>query len=286
MTTIGIIGHGYVGKAMERYFQEYLSEADILIYDKAEHPPERLLSIAANRDFIFVCVPTPMAPDGRCHTGIVESVLYQLDALVERKVTVIIKSTVPPGFTTSMESRFWHLDRKLVFSPEFLTEKNFINDVLRSDRVVLGGGIDATTPVAELFRLSRPGAVMRGTFHIIQCGAREAELVKLFANGLLMTKVLFCNEMYQVCKRMNVDYNIVRNIAVMDERIGRSHTFVPGHDGELGAGGHCFPKDMNSLRAVARDFGIPEKLFTAVLDRNDELRVKKDWLEMKGRAVL
>jgi UDPglucose 6-dehydrogenase len=101
-----------------------------------------------------------------------------------------------------------------------------------------------------------------------------------------MTKVLFCNEMYQLCQKMGIDYEEVRTLATLDFRIGVSHTYVPGHDGSLGAGGHCFPKDINNLRNVCRQQGVPEKLFTAVIDRNNEIREDHDWEKMKDRAVI
>lgn len=100
-----------------------------------------------------------------------------------------------------------------------------------------------------------------------------------------MTKVLFCNEIYQLCEKMGLSYNEVRALACLDGRIGASHTLVPGPDGQPGAGGHCFPKDINNLRSVAKELGTGEKLFTAVIERNNELRSEKDWEAMKDRAV-
>jgi UDPglucose 6-dehydrogenase len=110
-------------------------------------------------------------------------------------------------------------------------------------------------------------------------------MVKLYTNGILATKVLFSNEMYLICQQLGVNYEEVRVLSVLDPRVGASHTVVPGPDGQLGFGGHCFPKDINNLRYVAWEAKVLERLFTAVIERNDEIREKKDWLDMQGRAV-
>ncbi len=113
-----------------------------------------------------------------------------------------------------------------------------------------------------------------------------AEMAKLFTNGILTTKVMFCNEVYQLCQKFDIAYDEVRVAALLDRRIGDSHTMVPGHDGQLGYGGHCFPKDINNLKACCRELGVDEKIFTAVIDRNEQVREDKDWLRMEGRAVI
>src|SRR6266702_3188083 len=111
-------------------------------------------------------------------------------------------------------------------------------------------------------------------------------MVKLFTNGILATKVMFCNEVYQMCQKLGISYEDIRSIACLDERVGPSHTHVPGPDGDFGVGGHCLPKDLNNLRFVAHELGVSEQMLTAVLQRNDELRKNRDWEQMKGRAVV
>jgi UDPglucose 6-dehydrogenase len=110
-------------------------------------------------------------------------------------------------------------------------------------------------------------------------------MAKLFGNGLLFSKVLFSNEVYMMCQVMGINYEEVRVLTSLDPRIGNSHTAVPGPDGFLGAGGHCFPKDMHNLRFTAKALNVPEKMFSAVLERNGEVRQEKDWEKMNDRAV-
>ena len=76
---------------------------------------------------------------------------------------------------------------------------------------------------------------------------KEAEMVKYFRNTFLSVKVSYCNEIYEYCKNKRINYENVRKIAALDNRIGLSHTIVPGHDGKFGFGGTCFPKDTNGL---------------------------------------
>lgn len=291
--TVGQLGYGYIGQAVEALFKDHCK---VLINDKFKPGTDSLADVVLNSQVIFVAVPTPMKASGECHTEIVESVLQdvQTEAVkVGRDLDdfiVVIKSTVPPGFTKRMQNKF---ALRILFSPEFLTEANSVKDFKTAKRVILGGDLDDARVVYKFFEGVWPDRIVEnyvdnpfGPVSIISCDSEVAEMVKLFTNGLLMTRVLFANEMYQVCNKLGINYDEVRLLSCFDPRINPSHLLVPGPDGHLGAGGHCFPKDMNSLKFLCSQLGINEKLFTAVLERNNELRDKKDWEEMKGRAVV
>ena len=116
---------------------------------------------------------------------------------------------------------------------------------------------------------------------------KEAELVKYFRNCYLATKVSFCNEIYSICKKLNISYENVKDLAVEDSRITDSHTNVPGHDGKFGFGGTCFPKDVSALKSFMKDQDIKSFILEAVHKRNNEYdRVEQDWNDNKGRAVV
>lgn len=288
--TIGLVGHGFVGKAVDAFFA---GKCKVLVHDKVKPELQTLKQVVAESELIFVCVPTPMRKDGSCFTGFVEEVLANiketarglnrnLDAFV-----VVVKSTVYPGFTEDMQQK--HLPMRITFSPEFLTEKNSIQDFKETNRIIVGGDEDDAAVACVYFaeadpkRLEDPDPWKRRL--VLATDSTTAEMVKLYANGILTAKVIFSNEVYQICQKLGTNFEEVRMLAVLDSRIGAGHTLVPGPDGQLGYGGHCFPKDIQNLRAVAREVGVQEKLFTAMIDRNDELREKKDWLDMKERAV-
>lgn len=285
---VGIIGQGFVGGAMKAYFDRH--HVSVLAYDKHKPTGTKLEQVIERSDVVFVCVPTPMRPSGECYTGIVESVLDDIRATADlvgrpqHTFIVCVKSTVPPGFTDAQ--RFKRPNMRLVFSPEFLTEKNAVGDMLNANRIVVGGDADDVRVVLQFFLEADRGRVQQGDCALVECSAAAAEMAKLFANGLLFMKVLFCNEIFALCKRLGIEYEEVKEIVALDQRIGPSHMQVPGPDGFMGAGGSCFPKDLNNLMFVARQHGIDERLFTAVWKRNQEVREKCDWKELEGRAVI
>jgi len=283
--TVGIIGFGYVGQAIEAFLS---SECNTRVYDKYKNEDfhlDTLEDVVRESQLVFVCVPTPMKKNGECSTHIIESVLEDIKTVAKRidrdtnEFVVAIKSTVWPGFTRYAGEK---TGLRVIFSPEFLTEKNSIEDFAKTNRVLFGGAEEDTIVGAKIFERKLANRAVIATSD----DSTALEMVKLFTNAFLMTKVLFANEMYQVCKALGVDYDEVKTLACLDTRIAYSHLDVPGHDGQLGAGGHCFPKDINNLRYVSKKLGTQERLFSAVLDRNNELRDHKDWLDMKGRAVV
>lgn len=288
--TVGVIGYGYVGQAVEHFFKK---ACKTLVYDKAKPELGTLESVVRNSEIIFVAVPTPMRTDGSCFTGIVESVILDIKEEAKRierntnSFIVIVKSTVRPGFTEEIQGKY--LNMRILFSPEFLTEKSSIKDFQTTNRIIVGGDEDDALVVFKFFEGVMPERIASNRLSLLHCdNPTVAEMVKLFTNGILMTKVMFANEVYLMCQKLGIDYNEVRMLSVLDPRIGASHTLVPGPDGKLGAGGHCFPKDINNLRYTAWEMGIAEKIFSAVISRNDEVRKDedKDWLQMQGRAVI
>lgn len=284
---VGIIGQGFVGSAMKAYFDHH--EVKVVAYDKFKPEFNTLNDVVANSDVIFVCVPTPMRQNGECFTGIVESVLDDVERAARENsrpynsFVVCVKSTVPPGFTDGQRARRTGL--RIVFSPEFLTEKNSVDDMINANRIVVGGPFDDARVVLHFFLAADKERVAAKDVALIQCDSSVAEMSKLFTNALLFTKVVLSNDMYKLCKGLGIKYEEVRAVTSFDPRIGSSHTQVPGPDGFLGAGGHCFPKDMHNLKFVAEQRGIQERMFSTVLQRNGEVREEKDWEKMNDRAV-
>lgn len=286
-TAVGFVGNGYVGQAVESFFKK---ECTTFIYDKAKPELNTLDDVVRESNVIFIAVPTPMQEDGKCYTGIVESVIGDIKTTAKRLVrnlnsfVIVVKSTVFPGFTEEMQEK--HFDMRLVFSPEFLTEKSSIKDFENQNRIIIGGDEEDALVVFKHFEGVMPERVANDKVLLVQCNPTVAEMVKLYANGILATKILFSNEVYLTCQKLGIEYEEVRALACLDKRIGPGHTLVPGHDGDLGFGGHCFPKDLENLRHVMHEVGIPEKVISAVIERNKEIRTDKDWEKMEGRAVI
>ena len=276
---IGVIGQGFVGNAVYQKFKNYYK---VLTYDlQSELCNSTYEKIHESCDIIFVCLPTPMESDGSCHTGIVEKTLHTLNEDCKMDLLdkiIIIKSTIPPGTTAKWNKLFSKLN--IVFNPEFLTEANAVKDYENQNRIILGGPRNATTKLKPIFSKVFPKA------SIIKTDSTYAEMVKYVTNSFLATKVSFANEMYQICNKLDIDYDKVIEYAQYDERLGKSHWAVPGPDGDLGYGGHCFPKDVKALITLAGELDIFPEVLMATDAKNDTVRKNKDWEKMQGRAVI
>ena len=167
----------------------------------------------------------------------------------------------------------------ICFSPEFLTEANSFDDFKNQTRIIIGGPRLASEAVKQMFRKAFP------SIPIVKTETKIAEMVKYFTNCFLASKVTFANQMFQVCTDNNIDYNKVCEYALHDKRIGKSHLSVPGPDGDLGFGGHCFPKDLAAMIAFGSSAGGDIDFLKAVQDYNDKCRRIRDWESMEGRAV-
>ena len=275
---IGIIGQGFVGNAVYQKFKDYY---DVFTNDLDETKSTSTIEhMVAMCDTIFLCLPTPMKSNGKCDTSILELVLGNINLLTdnyETKRTIVIKSTIPPGTTEKFNKRYESLD--IVFNPEFLTERNAVDDYNNQDRIVLGGPRPTTTELKQIFSKVFPKA------HIIKTDSTHAEMVKYLTNTFLATKVSFANEMYSMCESLGIDYDKVIEYATQDKRLGNSHWNVPGHDGDFGFGGHCFPKDLNALIYLSKELNTLNGVLCAVSETNNQVRKNRDWEQMKGRAV-
>jgi UDPglucose 6-dehydrogenase len=279
---IGIIGQGFVGTAVREGLKNFYN---VFVYDIAHDicPKENYrlpVDIVKNCDIIFQCLPTPMRKSGECDLSIVKSSLDNLERLsssISRNPIVVIKSTVPPGTCERLNEVYKNLN--LIFSPEFLTEANSVEDFKNQSRIILGGPRPYTTNVKSMFRKPFP------QIPIVKTGYKTAEMVKYFINNFLSAKVSFANEMYQICNELNIDYDKVTEYALFDQRIGRSHLAVPGPDGDFGYGGHCFPKDIDAMIYLAKNIGLDPMMLEAVREKNNSVRSERDWEKMKGRAV-
>jgi len=264
--TVGVVGLGYVGSAVLQHFARCLP---VKTYDK----PKNLGDIreVSKADLIFVCVPTPPLESGACDTSIIDEVVAGIAANAGQPPIVVIKSTIPAGYMETLQAHYPAM--RLLFSPEFLTEKNATNDFNFCNRVIFGGSEVNAAEAAKFYRKADPSRWI-GNFRtqMICVPFRDAEMVKLMGNAFLMTKVLFANEMFDLCQAAGIDYNAVRECVALDSRIGPSHLLVPGPDGKRGVGGTCFPKDMANLITLFQKFNVPQKVLIAVADRNSDLR--------------
>ncbi len=246
---VAIIGFGAVGKSLGNLFP------GAIVHD----PPAGIEARdAANACRVaFVCVPTPALPDGRCDTSLVEETVAWLGAEF-----IVIRSTVPPGTTATLAQRY---RKRVIFQPEYgpgSTPGHPFAEARDIPWVILGGKREWTNAVADLYK-----RVFNSHLVIQQTDAVTAELTKYMENAFLATKVAFCNEFYEIAEGLGVDYNELRELWLLDPRIGRSHTWV--HPGERGFGGDCLPKDLDALLAFAAEHGVPQPILLDAVRRSN-----------------
>ena len=267
---VGVIGNGFVGEAISFAFS---SVSEMYVYDIDPSRCLNDLDSVHNCDFVFICVPTPMHKDGSQDLSYVENVFEKATDVP----VYILKSTVLPGTTDRLSKKYPNF--KIVFSPEFLTERTAKLDMLTQSRIILGGDHKLTEKVKTLlnsrFKIQ----------NIIQTDSKTAELTKYMNNTFFATKVSIMNEFKLICDKIGANWKDALKGFVSDGRIGDSHLNVPGHDGKLGYGGTCFPKDVNAFLSFSKKYHIELNTISGGWKTNLEVRKEKDWEKKVGRSV-
>ncbi len=284
MNNIGIVGNGFVGGAVAFGFSPSTGyESKIRIYDKdIDRSTHSLEEVVTQSDFIFVSVPTPSNEDGSINISILESAIADISSVETEKgsgAIILVRSTVVPGTTRNLSKKFPNL--KLVFNPEFLTERSANFDFISQTRFILGGDAVHTKQVAALYR-DRFGS----TLSCIETDFESAELTKYVCNVFFATKISFLNEMKLISDKVGANWVDVIEGFVRDGRIGNSHNSVPGHDGKFGYGGSCFPKDVQALIQFGKDIGIDLAVVEGSWKTNLKVRPEKDWEKLVGRSIM
>jgi nucleotide sugar dehydrogenase len=281
MKKIGIIGRGFVGTAVEYGFSAQTGcDAELRSYDKDPTKSTHSLEETVNKsDVIFMSVPTPSNPDGSMHLGILESALNDINNINKENAIILIRSTVIPGTTKKLQKKFPNL--RLVFNPEFLTERSAKFDFINQSRFILGGDIEDTNKIVDLYKWRFGESVP-----CIETNFETAEMIKYMNNCFFATKVSFMNEMKLIADKCGVDWNMAIEGFVRDGRIGHTHLAVPGPDGRFGFGGSCFPKDIQAMIQFGKELNINTATLKGAWETNLNVRPEKDWENLKGRAIV
>lgn len=270
----GIVGYGFLGSAISHGFGLH---ADIKIYDKFKDY-DSLEDVAKHAEFIWMCLPTPMnLQTGEIDLSILEENISAIHDMVEKEdeKIVIIKSTVIPGTTRMFSVKYPKLN--FVMNPEFLTARNNRLDFICASRVIIGADHDDHCAAAGT-RLHCVYAYRFGnSVPVYITSWEQAELTKYGANCFFATKISYFNFIYELCEKMGLKFDEVRDMILADGRIGRSHANVPGWDEQRGYSGACFPKDINAFIKFAEDQGVDPMLLKASWAQNLKDRPSKDW---------
>lgn len=217
-----------------------------------------------NSTMVIIAVGTPSLGDGRVDLSQVNDVAKSIVTYVERPLTVVMKSTVPPGTGRLLCDRYFDkvgMNISYVFNPEFLREGKALYDWYNTDRIVIGGDQPGIAQqVMDIYSdIEAPKVCMDLT---------SAEMVKYASNAFLATKISFINEIANLCEKVGADIDIVATTVGMDQRIGQSFL-----QAGLGYGGSCFPKDTKALDYIALVNGYKFSLLKAVIEVNAGQRI-------------
>lgn len=274
MKNIAIVGTGMVGGALAGYFAAQGIKPGL--YD----PPKGLndTTILRDAEVIFIAVPTPYYLD---KAGFDESFLRAaIDAIPNQGKTLVLKSTILPGTTEKFQALY--PQHRFLFNPEFLTEDTADHDMRFPHRQIIGFTDKSRGDAEAVLGLLPPAPFQK----VIP--ATAAEMVKYFGNAFYALKVAYANQMFEMCSKLNVDYDLVKDCAKAEPMIGNNHLEI-FHKGYRGYGGKCLPKDTRSIIQLAEASGVDLSLLKAAENYNNSLTAAQgldiQWREGSPKQV-
>jgi UDPglucose 6-dehydrogenase len=251
MKKIGIAGVGIVGGALNNFLKDY----NCYLYDPEKNHGN--VDGLNKCDLIFVCVPTPYGEQGFDLSYVIDVI----DKLNESKI-IVIKSTILPGTTEFLQSNY--PEHYFLFNPEFLTENYAEYDMKNPDKQIVGYTEKSEEYALYVLNLL-PDCDYKRTIK-----STEAEMIKYFQNCFFSVKVIFANQIYDLCQKLNIDYDIIKDSVIQSNMIANSHLEI-FHKGFRGYSGKCLPKDIKSLIDLGEKLDVNLDLLKKADDLNEQL---------------
>ena len=236
MKQLGIMGVGMVGGALKRYFESQNKE--VLCFDPGKGFDDKQKINQA--EIVFICVPTPYIEE---KGGFDLSFVHDALSILENGKIIVIKSTIVPGTVNELQKQY--SQHKFLFNPEFLTEATADFDTMNPNRQIIGYSIESESVALEILDLL-PEAPYEKIMR-----AEEAEMVKYFSNCFYALKVAYANQMYDLCEKLGINYDIIKEAAKVEPMMGQVHWEI-FHKGYRGYGGKCLPKDTRAMIKLAK----------------------------------
>jgi nucleotide sugar dehydrogenase len=249
---VGVVGVGVVGSACKFGFEKLGHKVSI-------HDPKHgtQLSNVVDTDIVFLCVPTPPLEDGTCDISIVEQTIENLHRMNYTGV-VAVKSTVTPGTTLKLQEKY--KDMRMCFVPEFLRERCALSDFVENHTLLAVG---CTRDEDYETVVSVHGNYPRRT---VKMGVSEAEMLKYYSNIFNALRIIFANEIFELCSAIGVSYEQVKSAYIMTEAVPDRYLDV--NDNFRGYGGICLPKDVKAIAKLIESHGLEHELIKTIDKEN------------------
>lgn len=263
---LGIVGHGFVGKAVDFGFCRNVEKLIVdpllgtKVSDLLQHDPK----------IVFIAVPTPSHDDGSIDSTVLERVFREVNSTCPR-ATLVVKSTCTPDIIDRLTAI-----GSFVYNPEFLTEAHANHDFVNPSSLILGASGKNNDQLEEVKYAYEEHSSCKKC-PVILTSAKNAAFIKYATNTFLATKVVFFNELKKLYDASGENnWAMMTGALTYDTRMGWSHMLVPGPDGRKGFGGACFPKDTEALLRYAETLGVDLTVLNTAVDTNKEIRREYD----------